>query len=360
MKCLTMKNEDGAERTVEIEDEIPVDYGGFGTVFTVLHQPQYLVKRVYLTPEPIGNVNRYIAHIKTTRQRLLAIKADEQKKLAPRHFIGRFIDEITQSLSTHWFFERDKSGLKVETVWFLQKRAPGKKLLDLFNDEAPSFWQRMQIAKDVIQRMRTLRRADLVHLDCVAQNIFVDLENQKTTVIDLDGCGVVRRTPRSLNDEWDYPPLTLGHLKVVRPPAWYPQIGVNCGPKAGNFLFAERWVVIDTIVRILSWNQVAALSWLAPDTRQPIVSAYSNIQKVIESASASHGHYPVEEWAKLYNRILDGLRREFAPLPPAYLTGTYPSCLLAFVDLLQEACLNARALGAEVAVPYETFRRMVK
>lgn len=359
-----MKNGSGTEKVVIVDDTAPLGYGGFGTVFLVPLEPKLVVKRVELNPpKPIGNTHGYVAHISTTKERLLGIKVEEESKPQPRRFICDYIDEIVeQALSTHWCF--DISGLQISAVWFLQKRAPGNSLLELFREEQPPAWERMRIAQDVLKRMRTLRRADLIHLDCVADNIFIDLASRKTTVIDLDGCGVVRRSPSTSKnrfDEWEHRPLTLGHLTMFRPPPWYPQVNVEAGPKEGNYLFAERWVVIDTIIRILTWDKIkGALSWLDQGTRKPLVDGYWNIRKVIEAAEASGILYGVNEWTALYSRILTELRVQFEPLPSFSGDAVYPSCLDYFANLSQFACLDPKILGSQQqGSPYEIYRREI-
>ena len=363
MRQLAMKNDNGRERLVDVDDSMPIGYGGFGTVFSLPSEPNFVVKRVDLSPpQPIGNVRGYVAHIRTTKERLLGIKADEERQPYPRYWIFDYIDEIVeQALSTHWWFET--RGLQIGAVWFLQKKAPGKALHELFRDEPPTAWKRIEIAKDVVTRMRTLRRADLVHLDCVADNIFVDLAKQKTTMIDLDGCGVVRRGTgtRFQSDEWEHPPSTLGHLKVVRPPPWYPQFGVQLGPKTGNYIFAERWVVLDTLIRILTWNRVSGvLSWVEPTIRKDMVNGYWHIKDVIDTAKGEGVECTHEDWTNLQERILTGLRTQFDPLPAFYGDGTHPSCLDYFANLAQDACLDSRVLSSGNGSPYEIYRQKLR
>lgn len=365
MRQLVMKNGDGLDRVVEVDDTVPIGYGGFGAVFPVPLEPDVVVKKVELSPpQPIGNMRAYIAHIRTTKERLLDIKSEEENRPEPRRFICEYIDEIIQqALSTHWSFDIS-SGLQIGAVWFLQRKAPGKSLLESFRDEPPLGRERMRIARDVITRMRTLRRADLVHLDCVADNIFVDIENKKTTLIDLDGCGVVRRTSdatRRPADEWEHRPFTLGHLKVIRLPPWYPQVGIEAGPKGGNFLFAERWVVIDTLIRILTWNRISgALSWLEPQTRKRLVDGYTNIRLVLEAARAGGGAPGPDDWFALYTRILAELRAELNPLPPFTGGSGHPPCLEYFATLSQTACLDHKVLGSQNGSPYEIYRQQVR
>jgi hypothetical protein len=362
MRRLTMKNDSGREKLVDVDDSVVIAYGGFGSVFSLPYEPNFIVKKVDLSPaQPIGNIRGYVAHIRTTKQRLLGIKAEEERQPRPRYWIFHYIDEIVeQALSTHWWFETN--GLKIDAVWFLQKKAPGKALQELFSEEPPADWQRIDIARDVVTRMRTLRRADLVHLDCVADNIFVDLANQKTTVIDLDGCGVVRRAGgmRTQGDEWEHPPSTLGHLKTVRPPPWYPQLGVQAGPKAGNYLFAERWVVLDTLIRILTWSRISVLSWLEPTIRKGIVDKYWDIKSVIDTAEGEGVECTYEDWMRLQERILTGLRVQVHSLPPFWGDGTHPGCLDYFANLAQDACLDPRVLSSENGSPYEIYRQKLK
>jgi hypothetical protein len=358
MPNLTMKDEEGNEKIVTINETI-YDYGGFGSVFEIPGEPDFVIKQIKLPdPQPIGDISRYIAHIRTTRERLLGIKSEEGRKPFPRMFIYDYIDEIVeQALSTHWSFN-SIANYQFDVVWFLQKRAPGKKLLDCFREDPPSIRQRLEIARDVITRMRTLRRANLIHLDCVADNIFVDLENQTTTMIDLDGCGVIRQTFQQ--DEWEYPPLTLGHLNSVRPPTWYPQVGMdNIGPKAGNYLFAERWVVLDTVIRILTWNRVSgALSWLEQDTRKALVDGYKRIKYEIDMVKLSGKGFTITDLRAQQYSILRELQ-QLSPLPPFRREECYPPCLNFFADLLQSACFDQRKLGSNNGTPYEIYLQQI-
>jgi hypothetical protein len=349
MRELRMKNLDDAVKTVSVDDATVLRYGGFGAVFEVAGEPNLLLKRLELpVPEAIGNIPRYLAHIRATRSRLLRIKRDEEESDRPRSFILKCIDDIVdQSLSTHWCF--DTAGLNVTAVWFLQKKAPGKELDELFGEiELPASCLRIKIASELVARMRTLRRADLVHLDCIAQNIFVAVDGDRPVVvlIDLDGSGVIRRSSEGDGDEWEHRPFTLGHLNVVRPPPWYPQVRVEANPRNGNYLFAERWVVLDTLIRVLTWNRVKGiLSWLDNSVRSEIVSAYRGIAKKIESASSEGANYSTKEWFLLHCHILNELAGRYAPLPPFRNSEGYPDCVEHFADLAQRAYFDPRVLS---------------
>lgn len=361
MAWLTMKDGNGRELSVEIDDTSTLGFGGFGRIHPVIDDPAHVVKRIELDPpQPVGNIPGYVAHIRTTRSRLLEIRYEEQERAQPRAFIIEAIDEIVeQALSTHWAF--DPSGLQITAVWFRQRRAPGRPLSELFRDAPPPVASRQRIARNLLTRMRTLRRADLVHLDCVPDNIFVDQEN--VTLIDLDGSGIVRRsapTRSGPNDEWDHRPLTLGHLKSVRPPPWYPQVGLELGPRMGNYLFAERWVVLDTVIRILTWNRFSALSWLDPGQRKPIVDGYWLIKQCMEDAKSEGTAYTGSAWVRLHQAHLVNLRRRVGSLPDPSFPPNNPQCLKEFAELVNMACFDPSTLGSTGGSPYELYRNLLR
>lgn len=359
MRRLEMRDADGDVIVVDVDDLTRIGYGAFGAIFPVPGDSSYVAKRIELQPpEPVGNKGRHIAHINITRSRLLAIKAEEEARWDPRDYIIDAIDQIVeQALSTHWCFET--TGLDITAVWFLQKRAPGTRLLDLFRElQSPPIWTREAIAADVVKRMRTLRRADLVHLDCVPDNIIVDLATQTATLIDLDGCGIVRRTA-SVSDDWDHPPVTFGHTDTVRPPAWYPQPDVEVGPKAGNYLFAERWTVIDTLIRILTWDHIpGALVWLDERPRRALRTAYRQVGELLDERRSRGEACDANTWRALYTQALRELRT-FDPLPLYAPNGAFPSSLAGFARLSQRACFDSRALEVLNTSPYEEYRQRI-
>lgn len=349
LTMLTMKDANDDIQTVCIDTDRGIDYGGFGTIYAVSDRPKLVVKHMKLErPEPVGNLQRYVAHIKATRARLLRIKTEEERGYR-RPFIIECINEIVgQSLSTHWYFD-SSAGTKLAAVWFLQKRAPGRKLLELFREILPPVDMRKQIALGLVSRIRTLRRAGLVHLDCVAENIFVDLETKppRVTMIDLDGCGIEDLTDGAeagRRDEWEHRPFTLGHTETMRVPPWYPQVGVAASPRAGNYLFAERWVVLDTLIRILTWNRRdGALSWIRGVLGNQIRNVYKDIRKRIGDAETNGHPYDVETWTTHYTQVLNQLRGQFDVLPHFKADDDEPACLSDFAELAQKAYVDPRA-----------------
>lgn len=357
VRQLNLKNGENDVKVVEIDTDAVIGYGGFGSIIPIPSETGFVVKRVeFNPPQPLGAAPGFVAHIKTTRQRLLSIHEEERTRERPRIFILHSIEEIVdQALSTHWCFDLDKS--LITAVWYRQRVAPGQSLLDRFHQLPPPHPDvRRRIALSVVARMRTLRRADLVHLDCVADNIFVD-DTGRVTLIDLDGCGIVRRhrgaTPA---DQWDHRPLTLGHLTVVRPPPWYPQVGIEAGPKTGNFLFAERWVLLDTLIRILSWNRLSVLSWLDNDVRTKLVGGYRYIRGRIETDGATGHIWDATNWTTCFGAVLTELKNSIPSLPPYVVPAEYPQSLGKFIKLAQEAVFNPRALTSKDVAFYDVYR----
>lgn len=355
MRHLTMRNAEGAQLGVEVDESAVVESGAFGAVYEPLNDPGFVVKKIPLEmPEPVGNIPRHVAHIKTTRARLLEIHAQEEGRRRPSRFIVDSIDElIRHSLATHWCF--DRSNMTITAVWYRQRKAPGRELIRAFHDAVPPPPTRIAIARNLVARMRTLRRSDLAHLDCVPDNIFVD--GDFVTLIDLDGCGVIRRkNGAEPSDDWDYYPMTLGHLGAVRPPPWYPQPGIDLQPRSGNYLFAERWVVMDTIIRILTWNELpGALSWLAPSVQRQLVGGYASVGRELATLRQAGEHVDSGVWRRVVHRVLNDLRTSVGRLSDVGLSPKYPHCLESFASLAQAACLDASALSA-LRSPYDIFR----
>lgn len=351
----------GAVLTIAFAEDQPWESGGFGTIFTV-DKPGVVVKRIDVEPpRPLAAIRDYTAHITVTRDRLDAILSEERKRAVPRRFILDYITEILDySLSTHWAC--DISDLHIVAVWLLQRRAAGVSLREYFDNLPSPLTEAVskRIAKHVVRRMRTLRRADLVHLDCVHENIFYDAARDKVTMIDLDGCGIVRRrgqaTPmRSFSrtdDDWESAPLTLGHTSHVRMPPWYPQPGVPCGPRQGNYLFAERWVLLDTIIRVLTGGRANVLSWLEDAARKDLGLAYRSITRDLDRMRAigTEGNEVVTLWSEAWQKTLRRLealyRSGLQPFTERFcIARGYPPSVAFFGELAQTAYFEPQALS---------------
>jgi hypothetical protein len=363
---------------ITVDEALPIDSGGYGTIFAVQGTPGVVVKRLDVDPpRPLDSIREYTAHITVTRDRLQAIIDEEAIQPEPRTFIIEYITKILAfSLSTHWAC--DVAALQITAVWLLQRRAPGKSLKQHFADTIqPTSWTRKRIAREFVTRMRTLRRADLVHLDCVHENVIYDEMPFQVTAIDLDGCGIVRRqrsgrvrsAKMHLADEWEYPPVTLGHTKLVRLPPWYPQPGLHAGPRRGNYLFAERWVVLDTIIRILTWGKMSALSWLEDSqARTELGRAYRKLTIDLQAFTSANddASAAVTWWTAAWQEKARELGVEFkpqirTPLPDYWKSRGHPDCLTFFADLAEQAYFDPQALSAPIDTTplYEIFSRQL-
>jgi hypothetical protein len=199
--------------------------------------------------------------------------------------------------------------------------------------------------------MRTLRRADLVHLDCFPDNIIYDYETQKVAVVDLDGCGIIDRSDTGRGENWVYPPLTIGKIELIRLPPWYPQIYAQCEPRMGNYLFGERWMVLDTVIRVLSWNRFQALSWLENSVRKTLSNVYKTIKGELAEKMQNNDQDMVAWWSAKWRDCINELSTKFARQLSVDQTTQYrlsqedPPCLNYFMDLAQKAFLNIEALS---------------
>jgi hypothetical protein len=363
------------EATVSIDENTPLDSGAFGTIYAVEGLANAVVKRLEVDPpRPLDAIREYTAHITVTRDRLEAILAEEKQQARPRAFIIDYITNIlAYSLSTHWAC--DIEALHITAVWILQRRAPGNSLKHHFESTTtPVPEMRKRIAREFIARMRTLRRADLVHLDCVHDNIFLQLVPFQVTAIDLDGCGIARRDKpgrraRNSTDEWEYPPATLGHTRLVRLPPWYPPAGVRLGPRKGNYLFAERWVVLDTVIRILTWGKFDALSWLQDSrVRTVLGNAYkvlsADLQQRLQATSAEdHATWWVATWQDRLRTLAVTYRGRVQPPAQDFWTSRgHPACLTYFAELAERAYFEPQVLSApaDTSPLYDVFIKQLR
>ncbi len=339
--------DDDSRLSVEVDQEDPdARAGGFGFVCRVEGHDGFLAKRLEVRPPlPHGQVKKRLAHVRQAKARL-----GDARKAETRWKVLEFLDEIlNNSLSTHFSYEVDSQGL-VAAIWFMVPRASGKDLMEHFRDDRrnpPDVQERIYIAKAFAERMRTLRRPGLVHMDCTADNIRVDRVLQKLVMIDLDGCGIERQFPqesqgRRRNDEWDVEPTTLGKpVRMVRVPPWYPQEGVKCGPNAGNYKFGERWVAVDTIIRILSWNRLSILDWLEPEIRADLGSRYSQVtEETVPLLSDPEKNDVLAGWNASCAKHMRECAEKYRPLPrftaeDAKKFGC-PPCLEYFANLAQD------------------------
>lgn len=348
-------------RRCEVDlDTVPEGWGGFGTVYPVVSNPGYVVKRIAMeNPQPLGNVGSYTVHVTETRTRF-----EEILSRGAGAFPREMIREILASLALAWSVDRAPDG-RMAALWFLQRRAPGRSLREFFKEPAPSIPVRENIAKAVVARMRALRRADLVHLDCVDDNIFLDLtpgDGIRVTLIDLDGCGIVKRSfaPTSPSDRWLHKPFTLGHLSTTWVPPWYPQPNVDAGPRSGNYLYGERWVVLDTIIRILTWNRLDSLSWLDPSASLALTSGYATVTDTLAKIRSSAAQIDVPTWKLVWSGVVHELSSTIASSP---VFGDDPESPRAgvFVRLAQRAFFDPaelsshRLAGNNQESPYGTF-----
>lgn len=359
MTTIEMRSfEDSSKVHVEVDqDDHNARSGGFGLVCRVEGLDGFLAKRLEVRPPvPPGQAKKYLAHVRLAKARL-----GTARKTETRRIVQQFLDEIlNNSLSTHFSYEEGGDGL-VTAVWFLLPRASGKDLSEHFRDDRrnpPDEDERIAIATAFAQRMRTLRRPGLVHMDCTVDNIRVDRNTRQLVMIDLDGCGIERQSagapqPRSKRDEWDVEPMTLGKQdKLIRVPPWYPQEGINCGPNTGNYKFGERWVALDTVIQILSWGTLNVLGWLEPSVRNDLSGRYSKVaEELAPLMTDASSPDLLSAWTSSHSTHMNDCARKYRPLPEFTAEDARnrgcPPCLVYFANLAQDAYLEPRVLSGQ-------------
>lgn len=340
---------------VDLDDHAACS-GGFGLVCKVEGDESYLAKRLEVRPPvPLGQARKYLTHVRIARDRLGA--AWDSATSPVKGFLTQILEN---SLSTHFSYEENEDGM-VAAIWFLIPRASGKDLNEHFRTDRrnpPDVEERISIATAFVQRMRTLRRPGLVHMDCTVDNIRLDREKRQLVMIDLDGCGIERQSPENLHrkfksDKWDVEPMTLGKQgRMVRVPPWYPQEGIKCGPNTGNYKFGERWVALDTILRILSWGRIDALGWLEPRVRADLGNRYASVtQELALFVGEPESADLLLRWQTSYLSQLNECAKIHRPLTwfttdDALRLGC-PPCFAAFANLAQDAYFEPRELSGQ-------------
>lgn len=258
--------------------------GGFGVAYAngkdpngVLKCMDGVIKRIDAQPTML----RLSRHAKVMTERLSQIISDTGTPPFARSACQTLLTTIT----THVGYEASRG-----CIYLYQRRAPGQSLETLLRGEAPSWADRVRIAKNFSSVMVALRRCNVVHLDQRPVNVFVDTNSPawQVTLIDLDGCGVLHdQLSGARRDDWQTKPATMGRAEDMAKPLWYPFDPTWQGPLTGNFKFAERWSVINETWKILSWG-MTALGWLGSEFDDLLDGA----QRVQEMFRVGVGHLP--------------------------------------------------------------------
>lgn len=265
--------------------EHPIASGGFGSVFET-EQRDRLAKYIPLDEaRPLGDASVFVAHIKALRDRWSRPGA-----------------AVLKALPTHWAFEKD--GAMIVGVWYLMQRCPGRSLREILGTRTElAMEDRTRVATSILSQLIDLNDAGLVHLDCTLENLIYDESMRRVYLIDLDGCGVIKR---NRPNEWQAPPMTRGHVKSMLVPIWYPPPSTTLRPKDGNYIQAERWVVLDTLIRILSGRRCDASSLLGDAFRREANQTHREIDALINNSALENRHHA---WINLVQKRRSRLTR---------------------------------------------------
>ena len=227
--------------------------GGFASAQGNPKDPSRVLKKLHLKVayiDALPTMTILAIHSATMQTRLRDILLND-----PPPLVRRVCSSLLSTLTTHVGYHED-------SIYLLQNKAHGLALRSLVNNEEPPAWpSRIRIAKNLASAMAALRRCGVVHLDCSPDNVFVGPQpSYNVTLIDLDGCGVLAGGLGVSQDKWKIAPMTLGRSDEIYP-VWFPIDPSWQRPLSGNFKFAERWVLISEIWRILSWGGTA-MFWL--------------------------------------------------------------------------------------------------
>ena len=231
--------------------------GAFGTTWVSPDHSGHILKRLHDKVPRVESLRRKrecAAHARSIIIRLTEIVGS-----SPTRFVTAMCERLRNSVTTHVGYDPG-----MESIFLYQRLAPGCSLEEVFLEEEPEWSERVRIAQAFASAMVTLRRCNVIHLDCRPVNVFVDRTEftPKITLIDLDGCGVLAdNAADAWQDSWSIRPETFG-IPDLRP-IWFPFDASWQMPRAGNFKFAERWQVLGEVWRILSWSRITTLGWLS-------------------------------------------------------------------------------------------------
>ena len=257
--------------------------GGFGSAFASARHPNFVLKQIDGCIEEryaIDEMRKLAKHARVMDERLSQIIADE----ATNEFARRSCETLRRTLTSHVGYDAT-----AKHIYLLQQRAPGESLEALLREDPPTWAVRLNLAKDLASAMVSLRRCRVVHLDQRPVNVYVDLHasESRVTLIDLDGCGVLRNQENLDSfwcDAWDIPPITLGRPDDMATPPWFPIDPTWQNPISGHFKFAERWCLVNEVWRMLSWG-MPALGWLPPSFDE-MLSASELVRTMFRAGSS--------------------------------------------------------------------------
>lgn len=267
-------------RTLDLDHWVEeIGDGGFGVALGCAAEPTYVLKRMdgeVPARDAIPAMQRITKHARVMADRLTGIIDDQRTGWFARTQCQRLLSTVTSHVgySTH-----------DQRIYLFQRRAQGRSLASVLHelyDEPPDLPWRIEIAKNFASAMYALRRCNVVHLDCRPVNVFVDSASPSpvVTLIDLDGCGVLRAwNPNDNWDDWEIPPMTMGRPQEMILPIWFPWDPAWQTPLAGQFKFAERWCVLSEVWKILSWG-MPALGWLDQDEHEPLLGGAMRVREL--------------------------------------------------------------------------------
>ncbi len=240
---------------VDLDEWKQFGSGGFGAVYSNAAEPSHVLKQLYgevSLADSLRAKKEHSSHARVIRERLSEILGGQASD-----FESRIRGQLHDAVTSHVGYSQSSS-----SVYLYQRLAMGMPLQAAYQHDPPSWITRLKVAQNFAAAMDELCRCRVIHLDCGASNVFVDLQagDPRVTLIDLDGCGIPNR-----DDRWHTPPLSFGQGDDNARPVWFPFDGSWQLPVSGNFIFAERWCILNEVWRMIAWGDMDALGWLASD-----------------------------------------------------------------------------------------------
>lgn len=281
-----------AEIEVNVEDE-PRGGGAGGAIYAAT-SPQFSDQLCVKTLSLIQS-GQAPAEVLFFRQ-LHQLIAEQIKK---QNIKGRLKLDL-QSLQEFLPFDRgwgDSPGSKDAVFCLVRRWCDGVSLKSYFdNDESllhtNDMW-RLEVAKRLCRVLVSLNLANVVHLDCYADNVFIqnekDFDKMTTTLIDLEGCGMTANgniNPRA--------PTAFSKPGWILP-WWYPRTA--SGDLNDQLLKnASRWQLTMAVLAVLTRTKSAVFTWLPP-------TSWFELARISQEVHAS-GQPPSVDAQRLLNSLL--------------------------------------------------------
>jgi hypothetical protein len=154
---------------VDLDEWKQFGSGGFGAVYSNAAEPSHVLKQLYgevSLADSLRAKKEHSSHARVIRERLSAILGGQASD-----FESRIRGQLHDAVTSHVGYSQSSG-----SVYLYQRLAMGMPLQAAYQHDAPSWITRLKVAQNFAAAMDELCRCRVIHLDCGASNVFVDLQ----------------------------------------------------------------------------------------------------------------------------------------------------------------------------------------